>query len=157
MRMKAVISALLVIFLGSLAQAQFFGPRFWGMPDDGIPQMRILEELKLSDEQRAKFESLSFEFRKAQADIIGKLNKARVELQELLSAEKPDKSAIDKKMNEISSYVNELMKLRVNYWLGLQQVLTSEQRKILKEKFYWGFGLGRKGRPGFGLRLHRCW
>jgi Spy/CpxP family protein refolding chaperone len=161
MKPKVVIIALLLIFLGSLAQAQFFGPRFKGVPDDGIPQWwnraKIVEELKLTDEQKSKLESLSFEFRKSQAELIGKLSKARIELQELLSAERPDKSAIDKKANEIAGYVSELTKLRINHWLSVQQVLTPEQRKILKEKFYWGLGLGRRGKPGFGLRLHRCW
>lgn len=117
---------------------------------------KLYEELKLTDEQKSKLENLYFEFRKNRAEIAGKLNKARIELQELLSAEKPDKSAVDRKVDEISGYTRELFKNRVNYWYNILQVLTPEQKKILKEK------LGYRHRLGFGvwgrglrLRLHR--
>ncbi len=125
----------------------------------GIPQ-RLYEELKLTDEQKTKLEKLYFDFSKNRADIVGKLNKARIELQELLSAEKLDKSAIDKKIDEISGYTKELFKNRVDYWFNVQQVLTPEQRKILKEKFgyRYGLGFGGWGRVGKGLRLRlHCW
>ncbi len=125
----------------------------------GIPQ-RLYEELKLTDDQKEKLENLFFDFRKNQADIVGKLNKARIELQELLSAEKLDKSAIDRKVDEISGYTRELLNNRVNYWFNVQQILTPEQRKILKEKFgyRYGLGFGGWGRLGKGLRLRlHCW
>lgn len=182
MKVKIVITAIVLVLLTPISFAQGFGfrvppiDRDWPMGFQRLHEdykslledytrlywkfkefPRLYEELKLTDDQRAKLEKLFFEFRKNQADIAGKLNKARIELQELLSAEKPDKSAIDKKVNEVSDYMKELFKNRTNYWLDVQQILTPEQRKILKDKFgRFGLGLGRWGKPGRGLRLH-CW
>ncbi len=164
MKAKTVIIAIALLLIASTTFAQMFGPRFGFPPDDGMWQRgitRLYDELKLTDEQKAKLQNLFFEFRKNQADIAGKLNKARIELQELLAAEKPDKSAIDRKLDEISGYMKELSKNRVERWLNIQQILTPEQRKILRERFGYGFGLRGGfygwGKPGKGLRLHRCW
>lgn len=132
MKVKTVLSAIALLLIASTSFAQIFGPRF-GVPPDDVWQKgitRFYDELKLTDEQKSKLQNLFFDFRKTQADIAGKLNKARIELQELLSAEKIDKSAIDKKVNEISDYTKELSKNRVNHWLNVQQVLTPEQRKF---------------------------
>jgi Spy/CpxP family protein refolding chaperone len=137
----------------------FYVPLFDRGWQRGIPP-KLYEELKLTDEQKSKLEKLYFDFRKNQADIAGKLNKARIELRELLSAEKLDKSAIDKKVDEISGYTRDLFKNRVNYWFNILQVLTPEQRKILKEKFgyRYGLGFGGWGRAGKGLKLRlHCW
>ncbi|CUS99889.1 Spy/CpxP family protein refolding chaperone [Candidatus Chrysopegis kryptomonas] len=164
MKARTIIIAVALLLIASTSFAQMFGPRFGFLPDDGIWQRgitRLYDELKLTDEQKSKLQNLFFEFRKNQTDIASKLNKARIELQELLSSEKPDKSAIDKKVDEISGYMKELNKNRVNHWLNIQQVLTPEQRKILREKFGFGFGFRDGfygwGKPKRGLRLHRCW
>ncbi|MFN3134098.1 MAG: Spy/CpxP family protein refolding chaperone [Candidatus Kryptonium sp.] len=164
MKVKIILSALVLVLIASPTFAQIFGPRF-GMPPDDAWQRgitRLYDELKLTDEQKSKLQNLFFEFRKTQADIAGKLNKAKIELQELLSVEKIDKSAIDKKLSEISRYRDELSKNKVNHWLNVQQVLTPEQRKILREKLgYPGLGIGPyKKMPGWGKLgrgLRRCW
>ncbi|CUT01279.1 Spy/CpxP family protein refolding chaperone [Candidatus Kryptobacter tengchongensis] len=164
MKTKIISTAIALFLITSLSFSQMLGPRFGFPPDDNIWQRgitKLYDELKLTDEQKSKIQNLFFEFRKNQADIIGKLNKARIELQELLYAEKPDKSAIDKKTDEISAYMKELTKNRVNHWMNIQQVLTPEQRKILKDKLgYPGLGLGFRGwaKPGRGLKLRlHCW
>ena len=158
MKVKIILSTLILILIASPIFAQIFGPRFEIPPDDawqrGIP--RLYDELKLTDEQKSKLQNLFFEFRKTQADIAGKLNKARIELQELLSAEKLDKAAIDKKIDEISNYQKELTKNRANHWINIQQVLTPEQRKILRERIgYLGFGMKFYGHPNFGIKPHK--
>lgn len=165
MKVKIALSLLALILIASASFAQIFGPRFGIPPDDAWQRgiTRLYDELKLTDEQKTKLQNLFFEFRKTQADIAGKLNKARIELRELLSAEKIDKSAIDKKVNEISDYVRELSKNKVNHWLNVQQVLTPEQRKILRERIGYldlglrpyGWNMPGWGKPGRGLR--RCW
>ncbi len=155
MKVKAVIIALGLLLLTTTSFSQMFGPGFKFRGDlfqqRGIA--RLYEELKLTDEQKSKLQNLSFEFRKKQADIAGKLNKARIELQELLSAEKTDKTAIDKKLDEISGYMKEMMKNRAEHWLSIQQILTPEQRKILNERLYFRWWGGARG----GLRLHCPW
>ena len=155
MKVKIILSTLILILIASPIFAQIFGPRFEIPPDDawqrGIP--RLYDELKLTDEQKSKLQNLFFEFRKTQADIAGKLNKARIELQELLSAEKLDKAAIDKKIDEISNYQKELTKNRANHWINIQQVLTPEQRRGKeKDRRNGKFGNGRS----WGCLKHRA-
>lgn len=161
MRTKLILTAIALALITSTSIAQMFGPSYGFPPDDNIWQRgitKLYDELKLTDDQKSKLEKLFFEHRKNQADLLGKLNKAKIELQELLSAEKLDKSAIDKKIDEISNYTRELTKNRANYWMSVQQVLTPEQRKILKDKVgYFGFMKGFRGwaKPEKRLRLHR--
>lgn len=158
MKAKIIIAGLALVLIASMSFAQIF-------PYGGGAWSRLYDDLKLTDEQKTKLQNLFFEFRKNQVDIAGKLSKARIELQQLLSAEKPDKSAIDKKIDEISGYMKEMTKNRVNHWMNVQQILTPEQRKILNERFgLWGFGRGfRDGfrggmKPGKRFRMNPpCW
>lgn len=166
MKTKIVLIGIALILIATNSFSKILGSEFDFPADDRWRKSitKFYEELKLTDEQKSKLQNIFFEFRKNQAEIAGKLNKARIELQELLYAEKLDRSAIDKKMDEISRYMKELTQNRVNYWINIQQILTPEQRKILKEKLGYGkFGFGPEFRfrdwakPGRGLKLHRWW
>lgn len=166
MKTKIVLIGIVVALIATKSFSEILGSGFDFPADDRWRKSitKLYEDLKLTDEQKSKLQNLFFEFRKNQAEIAGKLNKARIELQELLYAEKLDRSAIDKKIDEISGYMKELSKNRANYWINIQQILTPEQRKILKERFGYGkFGFGPEfgfhgwAKPGRGLKLHRCW
>ena len=95
------------------------------------PAMR--ERLGLTPEQVVKINQQTSEFRKnrirAHADVAVK----RVELEDLLRAETPDRAAIDKKLDEVGAARQAEVKAAVHYRLAVREVLTPEQRARLRE------------------------
>jgi len=95
------------------------------------PAMR--EKLGLTPEQVAKINQQTSEYRKAR--IRGRADAAvkRVELEDLLRADAPDRAAIDRKLDEIGAARLAEVKARVHYRLAMRDVLTPEQRAKLRQ------------------------
>jgi len=110
----------------------------------------IRKRLGITDEQAAKIRTQSSDFLKAEIRNRADLQIKQVELHDLMAADKPDRAAIDAKLQEISSVRLAAEKAAIGYRLDMREVLTAEQReKIqhLREEFRHG----GPGRPG----LHR--
>ncbi|MCI0705935.1 MAG: Spy/CpxP family protein refolding chaperone [Ignavibacteriae bacterium] len=123
-------------------------------------RMEMEKRLNLSDDQRDQIQQLRTEFQKQQITQRGKIQLARIELRELLRADKPDKSAIEKKIQETSQLQAQQQIARVNHMLTVRNVLTPEQQKIMREemrgRFHDGFRQRRPHMRGFrgGSRGH---
>jgi len=102
------------------------------------PNRGIMGKLNLTDEQKAKVESFRLDFQKRQIAVRSKIQTARIELQQILSSDKLDKSAIEKKLNEISKLEVEQKMNFINHWEQINQILTPEQKTIWKNtlKFF---------------------
>ncbi len=74
-------------------------------------------------------------FRKAQIRNRAELEVKRLELAELLEADKPDRTPIDKKLRDISEAQFAFEKSRIDHHLAVQGALTREQREKLKQMF----------------------
>jgi len=109
------------------------------------PEMR--ERLGITEEQAAKIRQQTSEFRKASIRSRAEVEVKRVELEDLLRAENPDRVAIDRKVDEIGAARVAQAKARIHYRLAMREVLTPEQRKKLREmrEEHWRHGSG--GRP----------
>ena len=68
-----------------------------------VSNPEIREKLGVTPEQAAKIRQQTSDFRKAQIRSRAELSVKRIELRDLLSAEKPDKVAIDRKLDEIGA------------------------------------------------------
>jgi Spy/CpxP family protein refolding chaperone len=139
---RTIVPLILIILFGFLAFSQ----------DSKPPILKFYEELNLTDEQKEKIESLWFEHQRRQVEIGAKLRKAEIELEELLWEDEPDRSAIERKIDEISRYRAELQKSRIEHRLNVARVLTPEQRKLIKEKLR--FRAFRRRMSDFGFRPH---
>jgi Spy/CpxP family protein refolding chaperone len=95
------------------------------------PAMR--EKLGLTAEQTAKINQQTSEYRKARIRGRADLAVKRVELEDLLRAESPDRAAIDRKLDELSAARLVQTKAAVHYRLAMRDVLTPEQRAKLRE------------------------
>ena len=132
-------------------------------------QPRVREKLGLTDAQAEQLRALGREAIKNairnRADLVVK----RIELQELLEADAPDRAQIGKKLKEINDFHYALLKSRVETRLGVAKVLTPDQRRKLRSlvgahlrersgRFGWrgfgprGFGHRPPGAGGFGPR-----
>ncbi len=94
----------------------------------------MMEKLNLTEDQKKKMEKMHFDMQKKQIDGKAKVKTAEIELKELFNADKPDKSAIEKKIKEISDLKGKMRTNHVDHWFDVNSILTPEQQKTWKEK-----------------------
>jgi len=126
-------------FDGPGAMGRGFG-RGPGMGRGGpMPLARIVnnsemrEKLGITSEQAAKIRQQDLDFQKAGVMNRAKLEVAHMELNQLMSADTPDRAAIDKKLSEISAAQLVAEQTRVHHQLDIKTALTPEQQAKLKE------------------------
>lgn len=149
MRIKSLLSAalctMLVFTLG-------YGQRMQ-RPGAGASNGMLVEKLKLSDSQKADFEKINTDFARQRIEQQAKIKLAALDLRTLLNADSPDKSAIEKKINEISDLQAQNRMLRVDHWFSVNKILNPDQQKIwksmldrpLRGRFAAGMGQMRGG------------
>lgn len=114
------------------------------------------QQLGISDEQAQKITTQTFEFRKAEIQNRADVSVKRLELKNLLSAQNPDRGAIDKTLQEISEARLTQQKAAVDFHLNMRASLTADQwqklrqmRREFRRRRFGSHGFGPNGRmPG---------
>jgi Spy/CpxP family protein refolding chaperone len=96
-------------------------------------QPEIQKELALTNEQRQKLDDIRFNSEKESIQYRSSLQILQMELSRLIDAENPDRTAIDKKIQEISQMESALLRSSINSGLNARAVLTGEQRSKLTQ------------------------
>ncbi|MFZ4619987.1 MAG: Spy/CpxP family protein refolding chaperone [Bacteroidota bacterium] len=122
MKTSRIFTALLFVLSLTILSAQPAHER--KMPND----------LNLSDIQKEQFEKIEFDTQKKQIDLGAKLATLKLEMNRLMSADQMDKSAIEKKMNEIATQSIALRMNHLNAWSEKNKLLNADQQKIWKKK-----------------------
>jgi Spy/CpxP family protein refolding chaperone len=111
----------------------------------------IREKVGITAEQAAKIRQDETEFRKAEIRNRADLEVKRIDLENLLSAEKPDRAAIDAKLQEISAARLTLEKSAVHFRLNMREAITPAQREklhqLMSKRWRHEGGPGRPGGP----------
>ena len=119
---------------------------------EGQPGGEMFERLKLTDDQRNQIEKLRIDFQKQQIAQRGKLETAQLELRQLMRADNPDKTAIEKKITEVSQLGAQTRIGHFNQMLSIRKILTPEQQKMAREgmkmRMHRGFAERRQGGRG---------
>jgi Spy/CpxP family protein refolding chaperone len=138
------------------------GMRGRGAPREGGGLARLLsnpeirQQIGVSADQAAKIRQQESDFRKAEIRNRADLEIKRMDLRDLMSADKPDRAAIDGKLQEISAAQLTLEKAAVGHHLDMRDALTPAQRQKLEQ---WmrqrrergpGNGSDRRGPQGEG-------
>jgi len=114
----------------------------------------IREKLGITAEQVGAIRKQQSDFRKAQIRDRADLQVKRVDLQDLLQADKPDRAAIDSKLQEISAARLALEKSAIHYRLAMREAITPEQREklhqLMSERWQRAGGPQRPGPRGGG-------
>jgi Spy/CpxP family protein refolding chaperone len=105
----------------------------YSQPDDAKQVHKFMGKLNLTDEQKKDVEKIHFDAEKQTIAQKAKVETARVELQQVLKADAPDKSAIEKKINEIASLKVQMHMIKVNSWFAVNKLLNPEQQKTWKK------------------------
>jgi Spy/CpxP family protein refolding chaperone len=107
------------------------------------------ERIGMTPEQAQKIRTETFDFRKAQITNRADLQVKQLELRELLSANTPDRGAINSKLEEISAARLTQSKAAVNFHLDMRAALTPDQKlklqQMRQERFQHRFGPGGPG------------
>jgi periplasmic protein CpxP/Spy len=129
-----------------------FQGRWWNNP-------RVIERLKLTDDQRKAFDQILLEHRETLIDLHANLEKAELKLEPLVRDDQPNEAAILAQIDKVAQARAELEKANARYLLALRSKLTPEQWKQVqafrqdRERAPWGMrerGPGEPGRRGQG-------
>ena len=114
----------------------------------------IQKKVGVTAEQVAKIRQQGSTFRKAEIRQRADLEVKRIDLRDLLSVDKPDRAAIDRQLQEISTSQLAMAKTRVDFRLNMKDALTPEQREKLKQAMRerWQ-SRGGQGQRGPGARV----
>jgi Spy/CpxP family protein refolding chaperone len=149
---SAVIISTMSMFIFSLAWTQPMGGMREGMPMR--PVMKLMEELKLTDEQKKEVQKLHFDLQKQMITQRSKIAGARVDLQQLLKADNPDRAAIEKKITEISQLAGQTGTMLLGQWFAVNKLLNPEQQKTWKKALDFGGMMGGgMGMMGGGMEM----
>jgi Spy/CpxP family protein refolding chaperone len=143
---KTIVFGLIVLFLFS-AVISIAQPQEQITPPPDRPMHKSF--LNLTDEQKKDFQKINFDFTKQRIDLKAKIENARLDLRQLMAADAPDQSAVEKKAGEVGNLAVKMRVLGVNQWFAVNKMLTPEQQKLWKEHF------GQGMREGRGPRLER--
>jgi Spy/CpxP family protein refolding chaperone len=108
----------------------------------------IRQQVGISDAQAATIRQQESDFRKAEIRNRADLQVKRIDLRDLLAADKPDRTAIDSKLQEISAAQLVLAKSAVDHMLTMRDAITPAQRDKLRQLMRDRRGRGGPGGPG---------
>ncbi|MGE5315080.1 MAG: Spy/CpxP family protein refolding chaperone [Acidobacteriota bacterium] len=153
---KVFIATLLALFLfGASTQAADNDAK--AQPPRRMPGRDFIASLNLTDAQKKDIAKIRSETQKRGVDLKAKAEKARIELRELLMAETPDQSAIEKKLNEVAENEADIRMNRIDGWFETNKLLTPDQQKqwVKALRFETAREM-RQGRgAGMGARMRR--
>ena len=88
----------------------------------------------LTDKQRNTLAKIKLEHMKVQVPIKTKIKTIKVDLALLVTADKPDTAAINKKIDELTKLKNAKMKEKYRYIAAKREVLNAEQQVLFDMK-----------------------
>ncbi len=108
------------------------GPRELGL-GRLLSDPNVRQQIGVTADQAAKIRQQESDFRKAEIRNKADLQIKRMDLDDLLSADKPDRSAIDSKLQEIGASQIALEKSAIDNRLNMRDALTPIQRQKLEQ------------------------
>ncbi len=118
---------------------------------------RLVEKLKLTDDQRKAMDAIFQQHREKLVDLRANVEKAEIEMDPLVKADQPNESAVLAQIDKVAQARAELEKANARFLFELRAKLTPDQWKQVQEfrqnrqgmRRDWGNGNGER-RPGGG-------
>jgi len=132
---RTVFSTLVVLALGtSLAMSQR-GEGHRRMRPFHEKRESLIEKLNLTEDQESTMQKLRLDLEKKQTQTHSKVQMTRLELKELLLADKVDRAAMEKSIKSVSDLQHQLKMNWLNHWFAVREILSPEQQEVWKEHF----------------------
>lgn len=122
-----------------------------------VRNLEFRERLGITADQASKIRTQTFDFRKTEIRSRADLQIKRLELRNLLSATSPDRSAINKKLQEISAVRLAQAESAIDFHLDMRAALTPDQQQKLQQMrkdFFHHRGFGPRGPNGPEGNMH---
>ena len=103
---------------------------------------KVIEKLKLTDDQRKSMDAIFQQHREKLVDLRGNVEKAEIEMAPLVKADQPNESAVLAQIDKVAQARAELEKANARFLFELRAKLTPDQWKQVQEF--------RQNRPGMG-------
>jgi len=94
---------------------------------------KFMKKLGLDGKQIKQIDDLTYRADREKLDIRHEIEKNHLDLQQLMSADKPNEAAIFSKLEKISALELKLKKNRIGLMLKIRAILTPEQWEQLQE------------------------
>ncbi len=135
-----IVCALSLVLLAAGYAGRNWQQHAWGRKQAWMGQRlmamlendRVKTELSLTDYQTDRLRKIMMETQKSSLKTGADMAVRRIELRELLRADKPDCEAVMKKVQQISDLRREMMQQGVEALLAAKNLLTPEQQKKLR-------------------------
>ena len=129
--MKRIVFGIIAVVLVAAFAFSQPGPQ---SPMMGMGHMgKIVKDLNLTEPQKKEFDKIKADMMKSMIANVSKLATSRVDMQQLLKADNPDKVAIEKKIDEMGDQAAQMGKMMVAQWFTVNKMLTPEQQKVWKK------------------------
>ena len=120
------------------------GGRWWNNP-------RIVEKLKLTDEQRKAMDGILLQHRETLIDLRASLQKAELTMEPLMQDDQPNEGKILAQIDKVAAARAELEKANARFLLALRGKLTPDQWKQVQDfRKEGGMHAGGMHREGMG-------
>ena len=117
--------------------------RWWNNP-------KIIEKLKLTDDQRKSMDAIFQQQREKLVDLRANVEKAEIEMDPLVRADQPNESAVLTQIDKVAQARAELEKANARFLFELRAKLTPEQWKQVQDFRQNRDGMRRDWRRGEG-------
>ncbi|HEV2326350.1 MAG TPA: Spy/CpxP family protein refolding chaperone [Terracidiphilus sp.] len=102
-----------------------FGGRFWDNP-------RVATVLKITPDQQKAMDDILFQHREKLIDLRANLQKAELDMEPLMNADEPNRTAIEAQIDKVVAARAALEKANSNFLLDIRMKLTPDQWKQIK-------------------------
>ena len=96
---------------------------------------KMVQTLKLSDEQVKAIKEADFSSREKALPLKGRLDELRLQMEKAFSADTVDEPAMLELARQVSDVKGKLFVQHIQARLAVEKILTPEQRKILESEF----------------------
>ena len=95
--------------------------------------MNCMDKLDLSDKQMAKIKAIRYEAKKEKIKLQAEIRLARLEVNNMMTAEDPSQNAILRGVDNLGKLKTEMKKIEIKKKFAIHQVLTKEQLEKMKK------------------------
>jgi Spy/CpxP family protein refolding chaperone len=121
------------IFIAVLLAIMILNINIYSQPMEKKHIIKFMEKLNLTDGQKKDIENIHFTGEKQSIALNAKVETLHLELRQLLKADSPDKSAIEKKMREIADQKIQMHMTKLDSWFAINKLLNPDQQKEWKK------------------------
>lgn len=150
MKKVAIIGGLILAVI--IAAAVNFYPQKSDQSRGEAFHGKMIERLKLTDEQKNKIEQLRIEHQKAMIDLRADMQKKRLAVRELMQKGNYSRSDYLNLVNDLSSARDKIAAARANHRMDVYELLDDQQKKIFNEMPMMGGQGGKRG----GMMDRQC-